>query len=247
MAMEKTARGLVEYAKAQLGRPYWYGTYGQAASKPLYNYLKGAYPGKYTWDYASEVTKVHDCCGLIKGYLWCDSPEDNTPAYCEQQDISANMMRDISVCDEIGTIPEIPGVLVFYNGHVGVYIGSGEVIEARGHKYGVVKTKLKDRPWKWWGYCPFISYGAPEQEELVEIVTVALPVLQKGDKSDCVKAMQNLLLGAGYEMKSGKTIYGADGSYGGATRRAVEAFQKGKGLDVTGVCDAATWAKLLGV
>lgn len=34
--MLKTAKGLVEYAKAQLGRPYWYGTFGQAASEELY-------------------------------------------------------------------------------------------------------------------------------------------------------------------------------------------------------------------
>ena len=34
--MEKTARGLVAYALAQLGKPYWYGTFGQTASKDLY-------------------------------------------------------------------------------------------------------------------------------------------------------------------------------------------------------------------
>ena len=38
--MEKTAQGLIEYAKAQLGRPYWYGTFGQAASKALYDQKK---------------------------------------------------------------------------------------------------------------------------------------------------------------------------------------------------------------
>ena len=27
--MRKTAKGLVKYAKAQLGNPYWYGTFGQ--------------------------------------------------------------------------------------------------------------------------------------------------------------------------------------------------------------------------
>jgi hypothetical protein len=241
--MNKTAKGLVEYCKAQLGRPYWYGTYGQAASKPLYNYLKGAYPSKYTWDYAGEVAKVHDCCGLVKGYLWCDSPEDLTPFYCEAQDISANMMRDVSACDEIGTIPDVPGVLVFYNGHCGVYIGSGEVIEARGHKYGVVKTKLKDRPWKWWGYCPFISYEEPEQEDLVEIVTVELPVLQKGDKSDCVKAMQILLMGYGCNLGG----YGADSSFGGATERALKAYQAAYGLEPDGSCGPKTWSKLLGL
>jgi hypothetical protein len=64
----------------------------------------------------------------------------------------------------IGSIPEVPGVLVFLDGHVGVYIGGGYVIEARGHKYGVVKTKLKDRPWTSWGYCPYITYGEPKKE-----------------------------------------------------------------------------------
>lgn len=245
--MVKTAKGLVAYVKAQLGRPYWYGTFGQAASKALYNEKKRQYPSKYTWEYAGQIAKVHDCVGLIKGYLWCDTPEDLTPVYCEKQDISANMMRDVSACDEIGTIPDVPGVLVFYNYHVGVYIGGGEVIEARGRNYGVVKTKLKERPWTCWGYCPFITYEEPEQEELVEIVSVDLPVLKKGDKNETVRAMQNLLLAAGYEMKSGDTVYGADGSYGGATKRAVEKFQKAKGLAVTGLCDAATWAKLLGV
>ena len=67
----------------------------------------------------------------------------------------------LSVCKEkgkISTIPEIPGVLVFLDGHVGVYIGGGYVIEARGHDYGVVKTKLEDRPWTNWGKCPWITY-----------------------------------------------------------------------------------------
>lgn len=64
-------------------------------------------------------------------------------------------------CTETGnikTIPELPGVLVFMPGHVGVYIGNGEVIEARGHLYGVVKTKLKDRPWYDWGKLRWLEY-----------------------------------------------------------------------------------------
>ena len=63
--MSKTAKGLVEYAKAQLGRPYWYGTFGQAASKPLYNEKKKDYPSYYKWEYDGEIDKVHDCAGLI--------------------------------------------------------------------------------------------------------------------------------------------------------------------------------------
>lgn len=244
--MKKTAKGLVEYAKAQLGRPYWYGTFGQAASKPLYSEKKRQYPTYYRWEYDSEIAKVHDCVGLVKGYLWCDSPEDNTPVYDATQDISANGMRD--ACTKLGTmasIPETPGVLVFKDGHIGVYIGNGFVVEARGHDYGVVKTKLEERDWKMWGYCPFIDYEelAEPEKEKENTTTVSLPVLKKGSKGKSVKAMQILLIGYNYFLGG----YGADGSFGGATERAVKSFQKDKGLTVDGSCGRKTWNKLLGL
>ena len=36
--MKKTNTGLVDYAKAQLGRPYWMGTFGQIATEHIYYY-----------------------------------------------------------------------------------------------------------------------------------------------------------------------------------------------------------------
>lgn len=162
----KTAKGLVEYAKAQLGLPYWYGTYGNVATAALYAAKKKQYPQYYNWsgtaydNFPSQYGKrVHDCVGLVKGYLWSETPT-SVPKYDGTQDVSANGMR--SKCTEtgdIGTMPDVPGTLVFMDGHVGVYIGDGYVIEARGHEYGVVKTALKSRPWKWWGKCPWIDYS----------------------------------------------------------------------------------------
>ena len=154
------------------------------------------------------------------------------------------MMRDAcKIKGPISTMPEVPGVLVFYNYHMGVYVGNGEVVEARGRKYGVVKTKLANRPWTSWGYHPDIVYEEPEQEDIAEVVAIDLPVLKKGDKSEVVRTMQWLLIRNGYDMEG----YGADASFGGATRRAVERFQAENGLAVTGECDAATWRKLLGL
>lgn len=179
--MAKTAAGLVEYAKAQLGRPYWMGTFGQTATQALYASNKIRLPGDYGWtDMPSQIGKrVHDCIGLIKGYIWSDGP-NAAPVYCSNgcPDASADSMR--AACKEhgtISTIPDVPGVLVFAPGHVGVYIGNGEVIEAMGHKYGVVKTKLKNRTFKWWGKCPYINY----KEEAKDM---AQAVMHKGYQVD---------------------------------------------------------------
>ena len=160
----KTNIGLVAYAKKQLGKPYWYGTFGQEGAAALLTSKARQYPSMYTAARLANCrrqygVKVHDCVGLIKGYLWCDSPEDETPKYNAAQDKSANGMYN--ACKErgkIATMPDIVGLLVFMEGHVGVYIGGGYVIEARGFSSGVVKTKLAGRGWTKWGKCPYITY-----------------------------------------------------------------------------------------
>lgn len=66
------------------------------------------------------------------------------------------------------------------------------------------------------------------------------PTLRKGDKNDAVKELQKLLLSAGYELPK----YGADGSFGDETLKAVKAFQSNAKLVVDGVCGRKTWAAL---
>lgn len=156
----KTNLGLVEYCKAQLGKPYWYGTFGQIAAENLLRQKSAQYPTQYKWtDFVEQYgQKVHDCVGLIKGYLWSENL-NSIPIYNSKQDKDVNGMK--ANCIETGnikSIPELPGVLVFMNGHVGIYVGNGYVIEARGHLYGVVKTKLKDRPWTEWGKLRWLEY-----------------------------------------------------------------------------------------
>jgi len=149
---------LVEYCKNQLGLPYWYGTFGQVATESLYAQKKNQYPKQYTAnDFKNQYGKrVHDCVGLIKGYLWT---EDGKITYVPFQDRDVTgMFNNCSETGLISTLPEIAGVLVFMSGHVGIYIGNGEVIEARGHSYGVVKTKLEDRNWAKWGKLKWIEY-----------------------------------------------------------------------------------------
>lgn len=232
--MEKTAAGLVAYAKAQLGRPYWYATYGNTSSKDLYERKKKQYPKYYTaTDFAKQYGKrVHDCVGLIKGYMWSDGTPDGKPTYNSNgfPDVSANGLYNYcKTKGKLDTMPDVPGICVFLSGHVGVYIGNGEVVEARGHAYGVVLTKLKNRPWTNWGAVPGINYEnvpiVPEPEKPKTI--------KRGDKGDLVKKLQNLLMKIGYALP----VYGADGDFGEETENAVKLFQQSEGLPVTGVVD----------
>ena len=89
---------------------------------------------------------------------------------------------------------------------------------------------------------------AAETETKETTATVKLPALKRGDKNASVKALQLLLIGYGYKMTdtSGK-VYGADGSFGGATERAVEAYQTAEKLKEKKTVGAETWAHLLGV
>lgn len=167
--MSKTAKGLVDYAKAQIGRPYWWGTFGQVASESLYKQKKAQYPDYYTAsDFPSQYgQKVHDCCGLIKGYLWCDGP-DGSPKYNAAQDVAVEgLYKKCIQKGDISSLPETPGVCVFMSdmSHVGVYIGGGEVVEAAGHARGVVKSKLQGRGWGRWGMPSWIDYSGAAASE----------------------------------------------------------------------------------
>lgn len=60
--------------------------------------------------------------------------------------------------------------------------------------------------------------------------------LQRGAGGDAVRTVQKALIELGYDL--GRA--GADGDFGGGTAAAVEAFQRGAGLQHTGAVDAAT-------
>ncbi len=73
---------------------------------------------------------------------------------------------------------------------------------------------------------------------------VELRVLKKGAEGTDVIAMQQLLEANGCKGKMDSKKYG---SFGSKTKDAVKLFQKKKKLPLTGACDEATWAKLLGL
>ena len=244
--MVKTSKGLASFAVQCLGRPYIYGTYGQILTERLLLDRASTYPsriGPERVKYAREHyigKRVSDCEGMIKNYLWADSP-DTAPTYNASQDLSANgAFQAATVKGKIDTIPEVPGICVRYSGHVGVYIGNGEVVEERGFNYGCVKTRLKERAWTDWFEHPWIDY---KQEDKC---MVQLPILRKGmkDTNGSVTSWQGLLQLYGYTDGDGNAIK-VDGSFGTKTEQATKKVQKKHGLPQTGVVDAATWQALI--
>ena len=163
----KNATDLVTYAVHawESGWGYVWGTYGNVLTESLLAYKVSQYPdgvGNH-----ENFIRAHwlggrttDCVGLIKGYSWL-SPETMTIDYGTHgmPDIGANQMYYTArESGPISTMPDIPGLAVWHEGHIGVYIGNGQVIEAMGTRYGVVKTELADRGWTHWLKVPYINY-----------------------------------------------------------------------------------------
>ena len=104
--------------------------------------------------------RTADCIGLIKGYSWYDI-ESGEIRYATNgmPDVGADQIYEIAAeKGNMSTMPEIPGLIVHAQGHVGIYIGDGYVIEAMGTRYGVVKTRVENRNWTGWCKNPFITY-----------------------------------------------------------------------------------------
>ena len=135
----KNAADLVTYAihAWESGWGYVWGTYGDVLTELLFAYKLEQYPdgvGSYEDFIRANWLggRTTDCVGLIKGYGWL-SPETMTIDYGTHgmPDIGANQMYySATESGTIDTMPDIPGLAVWHDGHIGVYIGGGQVIEA---------------------------------------------------------------------------------------------------------------------
>ena len=159
---------LVAYAEQAFtsGWGYVWGTYGGVLTEALFSYKLEQYPDG-VGNYESFIRdnwlgrRTSDCVGLIKGYGWLN-PNTLELEYGANgiPDIGADSMyKNAMVSGSMDTMPDVPGLAVWKSGHIGIYIGNGEVIEAMGTKYGVVKTKLSERNWTAWLEIPYISYN----------------------------------------------------------------------------------------
>lgn len=169
--MTYTNSGLVEYCKEalKLKTVYMWGGLFREVNKAYITQLSQMYPKQYGESRKNRLLELCgkgyygcDCVGLVKSYYFGGvGTANNAKGYVGAWDFGVGSMYEAAkVKGKISTFPKHKGQLVMTAdfGHVGVYIGNGEVIECTLSNFGdgVVKTKLKARNWAWWCQCPVI-------------------------------------------------------------------------------------------
>ena len=218
--MGKKIDDFIAYLESHIGDAYVWGAHGERVDNraDLEKWVRRKETSRRETDralaYIKKATKTplyaFDCSGLIihwlrdiRGLIDSDTNAQGLYRQCKQQ-------------GKLGAWQMQPGDLVFrYSfakgkmGHVGVYVGNGMVIEAKGRDYGVVNLHLSFGGWTHQGRHPALA------EDTAPTVFRLTSPMMRGEN---VKAMQTALNACGYDC--GK----ADGICGKATMTAVKAF-----------------------
>ena len=223
----KTGKGLATFAIKKIGTPYFYGSKMTKLTEDFMKSMHKAYPSVVTSSYMAKARNKHqvgkvnvDCSGLIG-------------AYRGKQLGSAQLLSSAKKRMPISKVKDFAiGTVLWKEGHVGVYIGNGKCVEAKGIDYGVVESKVSATKWVYgltfsdmtYSYTNKVSgtsksknpYSAPDG------------TLHKGDKGESVKWLQWELNEAGYKIA-------IDGIFGDKTFKAVKKFQKSCKITVDGI------------
>ncbi len=230
----------IAFIAAREGALYVWGAQGQQMTPALIKKLENS-PANYERALAkyNEHVKTgktliaYDCSGLVVSYL--------LGAGLLLGDRSANGLYH-NECDAVGKHEMAAGDLVFKKYltkdqmyHVGVYMGDGSVVHAKGRDVGVVREPLGAAGWNRFGRlkCWGGAISAAVYSRLLK--NSGKPYL----KGDDVYAVQYELENRGYDTG------GTDGVYGPKTEEAVTAFQHAAGLGADGIVGPVTWAALM--
>ena len=163
----KNAHDLVEWAKQAHAKKWVYvwGTYGDVLTEAVLNGKVSQYPDEVGGK--EEYIRTHwlggrtaDCIGLIKGYAWfnCDTGQIEYRSNGVRDTGSDPMLDMATEKGTIDTMPDIPGIAVWMDGHIGIYVGGGQTIHAANTELGVIMTPLAQSGWTHWLKIPYITY-----------------------------------------------------------------------------------------
>lgn len=232
------------FIAAQVGALYVWGAQGQQMTPALIKKLENSDTNyhralaQYEKHLKAGLNLIaYDCSGLVVAHL--------LDAGLISRDMSANgLYRD--ACDDIGKTALTAGELVFkmYTSgenkgrkyHVGVYMGDGTVVHAKGRDHGVVREPLSAEKWNCYGRLRCLGGAAQAAVYKRALKNTGKPYMTGDD----VRAVQSAL------ERSGFSPGGIDGVYGPKTTNAVKAYQKARKLVVDGIVGPKTWAALMG-
>ena len=235
-----------EYALDSLGSRYVYGGSGQMCTprsreRQLDQYpgfaeaikkacprLSGArsscagcrYQGRRLYDCAQLVRRAFGAAGIVlpsgassqwKKGSWAFKGPLDQPAF-----------------QQVCVLFRASGAVRYPMRHAGISLGDGRVVDARGHREGVVISRMGDYPWT--------HYALP-----AGMADEMLPAaLMPGSVGLLVRDLQERLMRLGFPLPR----FGADGRFGRETAAALIAFQRWAGLAPTGQGNAASLAMI---
>lgn len=241
------------WLEARIGNPYIMGGTGKKCTVSYRKARAAQYPASAANIKANCPQMKSDNFSGCQGCRWAENGVGKQAYDCAQltkyamAEIGINLVSgsnsqwqktEWETKGEIDSLPTEIMCMVFREdddgkkGHVGMYMGDGTAIHARGHAYGVVRNGITESRWTHWGI-PVGMYG--------ELPDIKDTILKKGSEGERVRAMQEMLLAVGQLLPR----YGADGKYGNETVAAVMSFQARMGLDDTGEMDEMTMQALM--
>ncbi len=118
----------------------------------LAEWALNAYYSGWSYVYGGSTPGAVDCSGLI--YSYCGGERVSMIETCTEQGSASN-------------IPNVHGLGLWRPGHVGVYVGNGYEVDARGDDYGVCYEKISESylGWTYWFKLAAVTYVENGWEE----------------------------------------------------------------------------------
>lgn len=200
---------LVNFVKSKLkiNSAYMWGEYGRKITKSTISQKAKQYPSYYSASRQKTLNELVnknyygcDCVGLYKWFLWTKGGTSTKITYDSKTDRNTSgMYSAASEIGDINSMPEIPGIILYMTGHVGIYIGNNEVIECTLSSFGdgIIKTNKNDRKWSSWLKMPEIDYSTKTNNEEKKSITEIAKDVINGDYGNG-EARKQALTAAGY-------------------------------------------------
>lgn len=221
--------GFIDYLRDQLGSIYVWGAQGEnvlAQANPL-EWIRSKETSETNAQRAYALFKqrkqegvnpilAYDCSGLIVAFLLGVGilKGDRTAAalysMCDiKMDNASNLMAGDFVCHY--------SAQKGYITHIGVYVGDGKVIEAKGRDDGVVETDIGSYSWNRFGRLSALEPCLKDEPVEPMSLAVCKPMLS----GDAYAKLQEAMNYLGYKDDEGKPLT-VDGVFGKRSREAFE-------------------------